>query len=219
MRIILLGPPGSGKGTQAQFIMKKYGFPQINASNVLRQQIYKNTTLGNQIKSFMNIGKLVPDNIIISLIIDYIKKNNYKKKFVLDGFPRNTNQANAIKKNKIIIDCILEFIVPDDIIIERIIGRRIHKSSGRIYHVIFNPPKQEGIDDLTGESLIIRDDDKLSIVKDRLSVYHKEKESLMNFYNQNNFLNKIKIYQIDGIVSPEQVSKTLSKIIDNFKIN
>ena len=160
MKIILLGAPGAGKGTQAQFIMNKFGIPQISTGDMLRAAIKAETDLGKQAKTLMDEGKLVPDDLIIALVQERVSQPDCAKGFLLDGFPRTIPQADALKTAGIHIDYVLEFDVPDEIIVERMSGRRVHLASGRTYHVVYNPPKVEGKDDITGEDLVIRPDDK-----------------------------------------------------------
>ncbi|MDU7869435.1 MAG: adenylate kinase, partial [Pantoea sp.] len=153
MRIILLGAPGAGKGTQAQFIMEKYGIPQISTGDMLRAAVKAGSELGNQAKAIMDAGKLVTDELVIALVKERITQEDCKNGFLLDGFPRTIPQADAMKEAGITVDHVLEFAVPDELIVERIVGRRVHTPSGRVYHVTFNPPKVEGKDDVTGEEL------------------------------------------------------------------
>ena len=170
MKIILLGAPGAGKGTQAQFIMNKFGIPQISTGDMLRAAIKAETDLGKQAKTLMDEGKLVPDDLIIALVQERVSQPDCAKGFLLDGFPRTIPQADALKTAGIHIDYVLEFDVPDEIIVERMSGRRVHLASGRTYHVVYNPPKVEGKDDITGEDLVIRPDDKKETVLERLKV-------------------------------------------------
>ena len=165
MRIILLGAPGAGKGTQAQFLMGKYGIPQISTGDMLRAAIKAGTELGMQAKRVMDEGKLVSDDIIIGLVKERIAQDDCKDGFLLDGFPRTIPQADAMKEAGVTVDHCIEFDVADDVIVERMSGRRVHPASGRVYHVVYNPPKEEGKDDVTGDELIVRDDeDRKSVV-------------------------------------------------------
>ncbi|BGI51116.1 MAG: adenylate kinase [Arsenophonus endosymbiont of Ceratovacuna japonica] len=213
MRIILLGAPGSGKGTQAQFIMNKYNIPQISIGNMLRATAKECTKLGLKVKELMNKGKFVSDELVINLVKNSISHSSYRNGFLLDGFPRNILQADAIKNSDIMIDYILEFNVPDEIIIDRIIGRRVHMSSGRVYHIKFNPPKIENKDDITGEELIIRNDDKEKIIRQRLIEYHKLTKLLIIYYNQKISNTYTKYFKLDGTRQITEINKELTKIL------
>jgi adenylate kinase len=184
MRLILLGGPGAGKGTQANFITKKFGIPQISTGDMLRAAVKAGTPLGTEAKKYMDAGGLVPDDVIIGLVKERIKEPDCKKGFLFDGFPRTIPQAQAMKDAKVDIDSVVEIDVPDKEIIKRMSGRRCHLASGRTYHIVFNPPKVEGKDDVTGEPLIQRDDDKEETVRKRLEVYHAQTEPLVNFYKK-----------------------------------
>jgi adenylate kinase len=184
MRLILLGAPGAGKGTQAAFIKEKYNIPQISTGDMLRAAVAAGTELGVAAKKVMDAGGLVSDDIIIGLVKDRLKQDDCKNGYLFDGFPRTTPQADAMKDAGVAIDYVLEIDVPDSAIVERMSGRRIHPASGRSYHVKFNPPKVEGQDDVTGEALIQRDDDKEETVKKRLSVYHEQTEVLLGYYGR-----------------------------------
>ncbi|MFA5214403.1 adenylate kinase [Sulfuricurvum sp.] len=182
MKIILLGAPGAGKGTQAQFLTKEFDIPQISTGDMLRAAIKAGTELGTLAKSFMDSGKLVTDEIIIGLVKERILENDCKNGFLLDGFPRTVPQADALKEAGVAIDAVIEIDVADSVIVERMSGRRAHLASGRTYHVVFNPPKVEGKDDETGEDLVQRADDKAEVVLDRLRVYHDQTAPLVNYY-------------------------------------
>jgi adenylate kinase len=182
MRLILLGAPGAGKGTQATFIKEKFNIPQISTGDMLRAAVKAGTPLGIEAKKVMDAGGLVSDDIIIGLVKDRLKQSDCANGYLFDGFPRTIPQADAMKEAGVKIDYVLEIDVPDAAIIERMSGRRVHLSSGRTYHVKFNPPKVEGKDDVTGEELIQRDDDKEETVKKRLSVYHEQTKVLVNYY-------------------------------------
>jgi len=184
MRLILLGGPGAGKGTQATFITKKLNIPQISTGDMLRAAIKAGTPLGLQAKSIMDAGTLVSDDIIIGLIKDRLKEDDCKNGYLLDGFPRTIPQADAMRENNIDVDHVIEISVDDAEIIKRMSGRRAHLASGRTYHVVYNPPKQEGVDDVTGEPLVQREDDKEETVKHRLAVYHEQTEPLINYYRK-----------------------------------
>jgi adenylate kinase len=184
MRLILLGPPGAGKGTQAQFICETFDIPQISTGDMLRAAVKAGTELGKQAKAVMDSGNLVSDDIIIGLVKERIAQDDCKNGFLFDGFPRTKAQAEAIRDEGIALDAVVEIGVPDDEIVKRMSGRRVHPSSGRTYHVVFNPPKQEGQDDVTGEPLIQREDDREETVRERLKVYHDQTQVLTDFYGQ-----------------------------------
>jgi len=182
MRLILLGAPGAGKGTQATFIKEKFNIPQISTGDMLRAAVKAGTPLGLEAKRFMDSGGLVPDDVIIGLVSERIKEADCANGFLFDGFPRTIPQAEAMKKAGVNIDYVVEIDVPDAAIVERMSGRRSHPASGRTYHVKFNPPKQEGKDDITGEPLVQREDDKEETVLKRLDVYHSQTKPLVKYY-------------------------------------
>jgi adenylate kinase len=182
LRIILLGAPGAGKGTQATFIKEKFNIPQISTGDMLRAAVKAGTPLGLKAKGFMDSGGLVPDDVIIGLVSERIKENDCANGFLFDGFPRTIPQAEAMKNAGVTIDYVVEIDVPDEAIVERMSGRRSHPASGRTYHIKFNPPKVTGKDDLTGEDLVQREDDKEETVKTRLKVYHDQTEPLVKYY-------------------------------------
>ncbi|TAH44208.1 MAG: adenylate kinase [Betaproteobacteria bacterium] len=184
MRLILLGPPGAGKGTQANFIKEKFGIPQISTGDMLRAAVKAGTPLGVEAKKVMDAGGLVSDDIIIGLVKDRLQQDDCKAGYMFDGFPRTIPQADAMKDAGVPIDFVLEIDVPDGEIVERMSGRRAHLPSGRTYHVKYNPPKVEGKDDVTGEDLIQRDDDKEETVKKRLEVYHAQTKPLVEYYTR-----------------------------------
>ncbi|MGV3654701.1 MAG: adenylate kinase [Noviherbaspirillum sp.] len=184
MRLILLGAPGAGKGTQATFIKDKYNIPQISTGDMLRAAVKAGTPLGVEAKKVMDAGGLVSDDIIIGLVKDRLKQPDCANGYLFDGFPRTIPQAEAMKEAGVTIDYVLEIDVPDEAIIERMSGRRVHAPSGRTYHVRFNPPKVEGKDDVTGEELVQRDDDREETVKKRLAVYHEQTEVLVGYYQR-----------------------------------
>jgi adenylate kinase len=183
MRLILLGPPGAGKGTQATFIKEKFGIPQISTGDMLRAAVKAGTPLGLAAKKVMDSGALVSDDIIIGLVKERLKEPDCANGYLFDGFPRTIPQADAMKDAGVNLDFVLEIDVPDSEVVTRISGRRVHVASGRTYHVKFNPPKAEGKDDATGEDLIQRDDDKEDVVKKRLDVYHQQTEALVKYYS------------------------------------
>ncbi len=183
MRIILLGGPGAGKGTQANYIKERYGIPQISTGDMLRAAVKQGTPLGIEAKKIMDAGGLVSDDIILGLVKERIQQPDCAKGFLFDGFPRTLPQAEAMKNEGVKIDAVVEIDVADDEIIKRMSGRRVHPASGRTYHVVFNPPKAEGKDDATGEPLVQRDDDKEETVRQRLKVYHDQTEPLVHYYS------------------------------------
>lgn len=184
MRLILLGPPGAGKGTQANFIKEKFGIPQISTGDMLRAAVKAGTPLGVEAKKVMDAGGLVSDEIIIGLVRDRLQQDDCKNGYMFDGFPRTIPQAEAMKDAGVPLDFVLEIDVPDAEIIERMSGRRVHLASGRTYHVKYNPPKVEGKDDVTGEDLILREDDAEATVRKRLEVYHAQTKPLVDYYTR-----------------------------------
>ena len=184
MKLILLGAPGAGKGTQAAFITEKYGIPQISTGDMLRAAVKAGTPLGLEAKKVMDAGQLVSDEIILGLIKERLKLPDCAKGFLFDGFPRTIPQAEALRTQGVDLDYVMEIDVPDEEIIKRMSGRRVHTASGRTYHVVFNPPKVAGKDDATGEDLIQREDDKEETVKKRLEVYHSQTKPLVDFYSK-----------------------------------
>jgi adenylate kinase len=210
MRIILLGAPGAGKGTQAQFLTKKYDIPQISTGDMLRAAIKAGTEMGKLAKAAMDAGQLVTDDIIIGLVKDRIAEDDCKNGYLLDGFPRTLPQADAVTNAGIDIDAVIEIDVPDEEIVKRMSGRRAHLASGRTYHVIYNPPKVEGKDDKTGEDLVQRDDDKEEVVKDRLKVYHEQTEPLIGYYKEQAAKNpNLKYITVDGTADIADVEKAI----------
>lgn len=199
MRIILLGAPGAGKGTQAGFLTKKYNIPQISTGDMLRAAIKAGTDMGKMAKAAMDAGQLVTDEIIIGLVKDRIAEGDCKNGYLLDGFPRTLAQADAVTNAGINIDAVIEIDVPDSEIVKRMSGRRAHLASGRTYHIVYNPPKIEGKDDVTGEELVQRDDDKESVVLDRLKVYHELTSPLIGYYKeQASKLDTLTYITVDG---------------------
>ena len=208
MRLILLGAPGAGKGTQANFIKEKYNIPQISTGDMLRAAIKDGTELGMAAKKVMDAGGLVSDDIMIGLVKDRLQQADCANGYLFDGFPRTIAQADAMKESGVNIDYVLEIDVPDEMIVERMTGRRTHQPSGRVYHVKFNPPKVEGLDDVTGEPLVQRDDDQEETVKKRLAVYHNQTEVLLGYYNkwaQSGLPGAPKYRKISGVGPVEQV--------------
>ncbi len=184
MRIILLGGPGAGKGTQANFIREKFGVPQISTGDMLRAAVKAGTPLGIEAKKVMDAGGLVSDDLILGLVKERIAQPDCDNGFLFDGFPRTLAQADALKQQDVPIDAVVEIDVDDDEIIRRMSGRRVHLSSGRTYHLVFNPPQQEGKDDVSGEPLVQRDDDQEETVRQRLKVYHDQTEPLIEYYSK-----------------------------------
>jgi adenylate kinase len=184
MRVILLGGPGAGKGTQANYMKEKYGIPQISTGDMLRAAVKAGTPMGVAAKKVMDAGGLVSDEIILGLIDERLKQDDCKNGYLFDGFPRTLAQADALKDKGVVVDAVVEIDVDDDEIIKRMGGRRVHMDSGRTYHVVFNPPKEEGKDDETGEPLIQRDDDQEETVRARLGVYHDQTEPLIDYYSK-----------------------------------
>lgn len=214
MRIILLGAPGAGKGTQAQFIMERYGIPQISTGDMLRAAVKAGTELGKQAKAVMDAGQLVSDELIIALVKERVCEKDCAKGFLLDGFPRTIPQADAMKENNIDVDVVLEFDVPDEEIVKRMSGRRVHPGSGRVYHIVYNPPKVEGKDDVTGEDLMIRPDDEEETVRKRLAIYHETTQPLVEYYSKDAEQGLNKYYRIDGTQPVADVSKQLAELLD-----
>jgi adenylate kinase len=209
MRLILLGAPGAGKGTQASFLCQKYGIPQISTGDMLRAAVKAGTPLGLAAKKVMDSGALVSDEIIIGLVKERITQADCARGFLFDGFPRTIPQAEAMKQAGVKIDCVLEIDVPFQAIVERMSGRRSHPASGRTYHVKFNPPKVEGRDDVTGEPLIQRDDDKEETVGKRLEVYSAQTRPLVEYYSnwaKQDAQNAPKVRRIDGLGTVEEIT-------------
>ena len=184
MRMILMGPPGAGKGTQATFLKEKLGIPQISTGDMLRAHVKAGTELGRQAKAVMDAGGLVSDEIIIGMVKERLKEQDCRAGYLFDGFPRTIPQAEAMRKSGVPIDAVLKIDVPDEDIVRRMSGRRAHLASGRTYHVVFNPPKSADRDDVTGEPLVQRDDDREETVRERLRVYHEQTEPLFRYYAQ-----------------------------------
>ena len=203
MNLILLGPPGAGKGTQAKFIREKFGIPQISTGDMLRAARAAGTPLGLEAGKVMDAGQLVPDDIIIGLVKERLKQPDCRRGYLFDGFPRTIPQAEALQSEGIALDHVLEIDVPDDEIIARMSGRRTHPGSGRVYHVKFNPPKVEGRDDLTGEPLVQRDDDKEETVRRRLDIYRRQTRPLVEHYRKQ----PVRYHRISGRGSVDEVTQ------------
>ncbi len=209
MRVILLGAPGAGKGTQAQNITEEFGIPQISTGDMLRSAVKAGSPLGLKVKAVMESGGLVSDDIIIALVEERIKEADCANGFLFDGFPRTIPQAEAMKNAGVKIDHVLEIDVADEEIVKRMSGRRVHENSGRVYHVVFNPPKEEGKDDVTGEPLLQREDDEEGTVRKRLAVYHEQTEPLVGYYSD--WLNTgeseaPKLHKVAGVGSVSDIS-------------
>ena len=209
MKIILLGPPGAGKGTQAEVLCETFSIPHISTGNMLREAVEEETDLGLEAKALMDAGILVSDEVIVGLVEDRISKEDCNNGFLFDGFPRTIPQAQALVDRDILIDAVVAIHVPDEHIIERMSGRRMHQGSGRNYHIVYNPPKIDGKDDLTGEDLIQREDDKPETVKDRLKVYENQTSPLINFYIEMSVQGKLEYVSVSGTSSPEKVSSEI----------
>jgi len=212
MRLILLGAPGAGKGTQAQYICEKYNIPQISTGDMLRAAVKAGTPLGIEAKKVMDAGGLVSDEIILGLVKERITQDDCANGFLFDGFPRTIPQAEALKAQGVVLDAVAEVDVADEEIIKRMSGRRVHPGSGRTYHVVFNPPKAEGIDDVTGEPLIQRDDDQEETVRKRLEVYHSQTKPLVAFYSDwaaTGAADAPKYVRVDGIGKVDEIRDQL----------
>jgi len=217
MRLILLGPPGAGKGTQAAFITEKFGIPQISTGDMLRAAVKAQTPLGLEAKKIMDTGGLVSDEIIIGLVRDRLAQPDCEHGYLFDGFPRTIPQADALKDANIPLDFVIEIVVPDENIIERMSGRRVHPASGRSYHVTFNPPQAEGKDDLTGEPLVQRDDDREETVRHRLSVYQDQTRPLVDYYSQWAQSNDGKapaFRQISGVGTLDEIKERINQALN-----
>ena len=217
MRVILLGGPGAGKGTQANFIKERYGIPQISTGDMLRAHVKAGTELGKQAKKIMDEGGLVSDDIIMGMVKERIQEDDCKNGYLFDGFPRTIPQAEAMKEAGIGIDAVVEIDVPDEEIIKRMSGRRVHLPSGRTYHVVFNPPKEEGKDDVTGEPLIQRDDDKEETVRQRLKVYHEQTEPLVDFYSKEAEKGNVAYIKVPGVGGVDEIRDAIFAALDKVK--
>lgn len=211
MRIILLGSPGSGKGTQAQFITEKYAIPQISTGDMLRAAVRDGTPMGVEAKKVMHAGALVSDDIILGLIKERIAQPDCANGFLLDGFPRTIAQAQGLEAMGVKIDHVIEINVADEAIVERIAGRRVHSPSGRTYHVDYHPPKIEGVDDVTGEVLIQRDDDKEETVRKRLCIYHEQTKPLVGYYSAAE--QPAKFNSMSGVGTVEEITSKVFAIL------
>ena len=214
MRLILLGAPGAGKGTQAQFITEKYGIPQISTGDMLRAAVKAKTELGLEAKKVMDAGGLVSDEIIIGLVKDRIAQDDCANGFLFDGFPRTIPQAQAMVEADVRIDDVVEIAVDDEEIVARVGGRRVHPGSGRIYHVKYNPPQQAGVDDETGEALIQRDDDTEETVRKRLEIYYSQTSPLIDFYQNMSGDNAPAYHRIEGVGSVDAIRDAVFASLD-----
>ena len=213
MNLIILGPPGAGKGTQAAFIASEQNIPHISTGDMLREAIKNGTELGLQAKAVMDAGNLVSDELIIELVKERISQDDCKNGFLFDGFPRTIPQAEALQENNVDINGVIELVVADEEIIKRMSGRRIHLASGRTYHVDFNPPKKPGLDDDTGEELIIRKDDEPETVKDRLKVYWTQTQPLIEYYLNFKNASDFKYLTVDGTLTVEEIKNNIKDFL------
>lgn len=215
MKLILLGAPGVGKGTQAQFVMQRYGIPQISTGDMLRDAVREGSELGQQVKAVMDSGALVTDEIILGLVRNRLAKDDCNNGFLFDGFPRTIPQAEALVQQGIDIDHVIEISVPDDLVVSRLTGRRVHLQSGRVYHLTHNPPKVAGKDDLTGEPLIQRDDDSEKTTRERLKVYRNQTAPLVAFYRElaGKPQASLAFHSIDGSGPPEKIRAAIGQIL------
>ena len=215
MKMILLGAPGAGKGTQAKFLTETYAIPQISTGDMLRAAVKAESDMGLKVKSVMESGGLVTDDIIIGLVKERIAEDDCAEGFLFDGFPRTIPQAEAMQDAGVEIDVVLEIDVPDDEIVRRLSGRRVHLDSGRVYHVDFNPPAKEGLDDVTGEPLVLRKDDEEDTVRKRLSLYHEQTKPLVNFYQEmEKKTGKMRFIKIDGTRSINEIVADIKQSLD-----
>ena len=213
MNLIILGPPGAGKGTQAAFIASEQNIPHISTGDMLREAIKNRTELGLQAKAVMDAGNLVSDELIIELVKERISQEDCKNGFLFDGFPRTIPQAEALQENNVDINGVIELVIADEEIIKRMSGRRIHLASGRTYHVDFNPPKKSGLDDETGEELIIRKDDEPETVKDRLKVYWTQTQPLIEYYSNFKNASDFKYLTVDGTLTVEEIKNNIKDFL------
>ena len=214
MKLILLGPPGAGKGTQAKFVTEYLKIPQISTGDILRAEVKDRTDLGIKVQKIMDSGGLVSDELIVSIVKNRLQKDDCTNGFLLDGFPRTIPQAKALLEAKIAIDIVIELSVSDDEIVKRLSGRRVHEASGRIYHIQNNPPKHPDLDDQTGEKLVQRPDDLESTVRKRLAVYRSQTKPLVDFYSNLSKSNSVHFESIDGSLDMISVQDMLKKIIN-----
>jgi adenylate kinase len=204
MKVILLGPPGAGKGTQAKFICKKFNIPFIATGDMLRAAVAAKSPLGLKVKEIIESGKLVSDDIMVALVQERISQPDCANGFLLDGFPRTIAQAEALTKAKVDIDYVIAIVVDDEEIVRRMSGRRVHSASGRTYHIVYNPPREKNKDDITGEDLIQREDDREEVVRHRLEVYHQQTKPLIQYYHNDD---SVKFIDIDGSGNIEDITR------------
>jgi len=217
MRLILLGPPGAGKGTQAQYICDAYGIPQISTGDMLRAAVKAGTPLGRQVKKVMDSGALVSDDIIIALVKERIAQPDSANGFLLDGFPRTIVQAQALIDAGVALDGVLEISVPEEEIVKRLSGRRVHEKSGRVYHVVYNPPKVDNRDDETGDVLVQRKDDEEATVRERLAVYHRQTFPLVDFYSKLAAQKRVHYAKVEGIGSVDDIREAVLSQLKHFE--
>lgn len=220
MRIILLGAPGAGKGTQASFICEQFSIPQISTGDMLRAAIRDGAPLGREAQRVMQAGELVSDDLILELVKDRVSRDDCRRGYLFDGFPRTLAQAQGMNHEQITVDCVLEVVVPDAEIVRRLSGRRVHPASGRTYHVVFNPPRQQGLDDQTGEALVQRDDDKEETVRKRLEVYQEQTLPLTDYYRQQqdgNTSTAPRYLQLDGVGDVGAIRGTVLAMLADLK--
>ena len=215
MRILLLGAPGAGKGTQAAFIKDKFNIPQISTGDMLRAAVRAGTPLGLEAKKVMEAGELLADKLIMGLVKERIRQDDCRQGYLFDGFPRTLGQAEAMQQEGIEIDCVVEIVVADEEIIKRLSGRRVHPGSGRVYHIEFNPPQRPGKDDVTGEALIQREDDKEETVRKRLQVYHEQTSPLVRFYSHPEGRKARGYLRVDGVGDVQAVRHNLISGLEN----
>ena len=216
MRIILLGAPGAGKGTQAAFIKDKFNIPQVSTGDMLRAAVRAGTALGLKAKKVMDAGELVSDGLIMGLVKDRIRQDDCRRGYLFDGFPRTLGQAEAMQREDIRIDCVVEILVADEEIIKRLDGRRVHPGSGRVYHVLFNPPQRPGIDDVSGEALVQREDDREATVRKRLQVYHEQTAPLIRFYRGQDGRRAPAYLRVDGAGGVREITDNLVRGLENL---
>lgn len=215
LNIVLIGPPASGKGTQGELIEKSFGIPKISTGDLLRKEIQKATPEAKALKQTMDSGELVPDKAVLTLLAQRLKQSDTEKGFILDGFPRTQGQAKQLKDMGVNIDTVLVLDVPDEILISRISGRRVHLASGRTYHIELNPPKQAGLDDETGDPLIQRKDDTPEVIQQRLKIYHEQTQPVVDWYQAQADEGLVQLWRLDGTQDVERLKKTIAQILSH----